>query len=399
VRIDAAIIGAGPSGLLAASTISNHGYNVQVFEEHNVIGEPSHCAGLVSVEGLNKLGLKPLKSFTQNRILGGKIFAPNGEHIEIRDSKPRAFVINRVEFDQHLAKIAQDQGADIITSTKVKELGKKGEYNELNTGISEVRSKLVIDAEGAGAKLVQSVIPDYIKPRNIPGINVELTGVEVECDIVEVWFNEELAKDFFIWVIPITNKQVRCGLATSNGNPLASLKKFLKKRFNREEINKPKGGTVVTGGPVKSSSYEGMLVVGDAAGHVKPTTGGGVVLGGLCSKIAGEVGVESLEREDHSNTFLSCYDDRWRKEYGNEFKSMLALHNFMKCITDARFNRLFKAFRDAGLQDVINGLVYEGDMDMQAGIIKKAITNPKILTFLVRGLGKAALSELADSIH
>jgi len=399
VRTDAAIIGAGPSGLLAASTISKHGYHVQVYEEHCVVGEPNHCAGLISVEGLEKLGIKPSESFTQNTINGGRIFAPNGEYIEIKDSKPRAHVIDRCEFDQYLAQLAHDRGVEIITSTRVEKLEEKyGSIVGLNTRNGDLESRVVIDAEGAGARLLNNTLQGYKKPRGIPGVNVELSGVEVESNFVELWFTEELAQGLFIWVIPLSEGNVRCGLATSRGNPAENLRKFVERRFNVEEISGIRGGQVVTGGPVGSTISDGLMIVGDAAGHVKPTTGGGVVLGGLCSMIAGEVAVEALEDDDCSKDMLRRYVVGWRREYGSEFRSMLALRSLMNGISDARFNRLFEAFRESGLQNVVDDLVYEGDMDMQAGVIRKAITNPKILGFLIRGLGRAALSELVATV-
>jgi geranylgeranyl reductase family protein len=399
VRIDAAIVGAGPSGLLAATTISKKSYRVQVYEEHSVVGEPNHCAGLVSVEGLVKLGIKPNESFTQNTIIGGRIYAPNGEYIEIRDTKPRAHVIDRGEFDRHLAQRAHDYGVEILTSARVEKLAEKNRYNVgLKTGDGSIESRIVIDAEGSGSRLIQQILPGYKKPRSIPGINVEVSGVEVESDLVEVWFTEELAKGFFIWVIPLSGCNVRCGLATSEGNPVDNLRKFIKKRFSVEDISDIWGGSVVTGGPVSSTISDGLMVVGDAAGHVKPTTGGGVVMGGLCSRIAGGVAIKALEEEDCSKSVLRPYEAGWRGEYGSEFRSMLALRNLMNSISDARFNRLFEAFKESGLQNVVDDLVHEGDIDMQAGVIRRAITDPKMLGFLIRGLGRATLGELFSTV-
>jgi flavin-dependent dehydrogenase len=140
------------------------------------------------------------------------------------------------------------------------------------------------------------------------------------------------------------------------------------------------------------------MVVGDAAGHVKPTTGGGVVMGGLCSRIAGEVAIKALEEEDCSKSVLRPYEAGWRGEYGSEFRSMLALRNLMNSISDARFNRLFEAFKESGLQNVVDDLVHEGDIDMQAGVIRRAITDPKMLGFLIRGLGRATLGELFSTV-
>ncbi len=67
---DAIITGAGPAGILAATKIAEEGHNVLLLEEHKKIGEPDHCAGLLSSSGLGSLNLKPPKGIIQNTVAG-----------------------------------------------------------------------------------------------------------------------------------------------------------------------------------------------------------------------------------------------------------------------------------------------------------------------------------------
>ena len=132
-------------------------------------------------------------------------------------------------------------------------------------------------------------------------------NTEVVCEIdpamVEVWFGEETAPGFFAWVIPTYEGQARVGLAARGGDPTRLLARFIKKRFNASYPS-PRAGQVLVDGPVSRTSFPGMLLVGDAAGHVKPTTGGGVVLGGLCAIEAGKVASKALESGDISDMTL-----------------------------------------------------------------------------------------------
>ena len=59
LRADVLVIGGGPSGLLAAREAASKGAEVLVLEEHKEIGVPNHCTGILSVEGLQRLGVKP----------------------------------------------------------------------------------------------------------------------------------------------------------------------------------------------------------------------------------------------------------------------------------------------------------------------------------------------------
>jgi geranylgeranyl reductase family protein len=293
LRPDVAVVGAGPAGLIAAKRVAERGFSVKVFEEHPTIGEPSHCAGLISVEGLRRLGVEPHGSFIQGTVYGGRVYAPSGEHMEVRDRKPRAHVVYRAALDRHLAERAADAGAELALSERVEAL----EFNEGRAALrlrgGSVEPAVVIDAEGAGARLLGQAGHDTGQRGLLNGFNVEVEGVDAEPGIVELWFGEGLAEGFFAWVIPTGDDAARCGLA-SKGDGLGSLKGFLKNRFGVEASFKVRAGRVCTGGPVQRTVYGNVLLVGDAAGQVKSTTGGGVVLGGLCACIAGDVASEHL---------------------------------------------------------------------------------------------------------
>jgi flavin-dependent dehydrogenase len=141
--------------------------------------------------------------------------------------------------------------------------------------------------------------------------------------------------------------------------------------------------------------YGNVLLVGDAAGQVKPTTGGGVVLGGLCACIAGSVASEHLARGEE----LSQYERLWRKKYGHEFRLMLALRGLMNGLGDERLSRALHAFKEEGLQDKAQLLLERGDVDMQGGVIREALTDPAILAALIRSLGRVALGELLSLVQ
>lgn len=383
-------MGAGPAGLLAAARVAERGFSVQVFEEHEAVGEPSHCTGLISVEGLERLGLRPDGSFLQNTVYGGRIYAPNGECIEVANRRPRAYVVDRAALDRHLAERATDSGAELVLGRRVDEIRYTGEAASLRLGAHTVDPRVIVDAEGPGARLLQAAGHDAGQKGLINGFNVELDGVDLDQGLVELWFGKRLAHGFFAWVVPTGGGSARCGLA-SRGGSLEALYSFVEKRFGVESPLRVRAGRVCTGGPVRRTVYGNLLLVGDAAGQVKPTTGGGVVLGGLCAGIAGDVASEYLGGEARD---LAQYEKLWRKIYGFELGAMLTLRRLLNRLSDGRLNRAIEAFREEGLQDKAQRLLEAGDVDMQAGVIKEALTDPAILGALVRSLGRVALGEL-----
>ena len=155
MKPEAAVVGAGPAGILAATAISRKGYAARVYEEHSVIGEPNHCAGVLSVTGLEELGVKPSDEFVQNRVYGGRVYAPDGGFIEISDRKPRAYIIDRARFDRYLAREAVDVGVDFELSARVEGLRFiEGTCMGVRVGGDVHEPWVVVDAEGAGGKLL-----------------------------------------------------------------------------------------------------------------------------------------------------------------------------------------------------------------------------------------------------
>jgi len=390
--IEAAVIGAGPTGLLAAEAISRKGYRVTVFEEHKRVGYPVHCAGMVSVEGLKRLGIEASPVFHQNTVYGGRLFSSDGHCITIRDKKPRAYIIDRGRFDAYLADKALSSGANIETGRRVERFELGRDCWKLKIGSDTVSSKVIIDAEGARGRVLSQSGITLSKEGVIRGFNVELEVDAIEPDLVEVWFDNNSARGLFKWVIPLSEDRVRCGLATTQGDGVEALRRFVNKRFGVYPRGPIHGGLVCTGGPVKRTVYPGLILVGDVAGQTKPTTGGGVVIGGLCARLAGEVVVKRLETE--APGVLERYDPEWRSLFGLDLQKMLYFRWLLNQLDDAQVNQLFQAFIENGLEERLTALVQEGDMDMQAEVIKRAFSDPTIIGAAMKALGQIAVSRL-----
>ena len=392
MKTEAAIIGAGPAGLIAAEVISSKGYATTVFEEHRKVGVPDHCAGIISVEGFDRLGIPLDDRFYLNTILGGRLYSADGTCLEIRDKKPRAHIINRGGFDRYLADSAVNSGVDLRTSTRVKDIiFTKKRVVGIKTGDYTVRSVVLINAEGPGGRLMARAGYSTEQEGILNGFNVDLSGVDVESDMVEVWFNDEASKGFFTWVAPLGGDRARVGLASQTGDGHVALKKFIAKRFNVTDVPQISAGQVCTGGPMRKTAYHGMLLVGDVAGQVKPTTAGGVVIGGLCALLAGESA--SLFIEGGKQTSLDWYEKEWRRLYRHELSTMLTLRRLLNGIGNERLSRMFSAFNEEGMGPRIASLIEDGDMDMQADIIRRAFMDPVLIGVMAKVIGRVLLGE------
>lgn len=385
MKYDAIIIGAGPAGLLAATMIAEAGYKVLVSEEHKKVGEPDHCAGLLSASGLSALNLKLSSDVIQNTVSGARINAPSGHSLFVERGRREAFVIDRRRFDAWLAERASDKGANILTSSKVKRIirSKLGIKSIITSG-QDFEAKVVIIAEGARSVLARDAgFPIMSKHSKLPAYQYELKDVEIEEDLVEMFYGRQLAPGFFSWIIPIGEGKVRVGLASKSRTKARLDSALLHHPIISDRLKNAKtvrglGGVVLVGKPLSTLSVDGIVIVGDTAGMVKATTGGGVIIGGLTAKLAGESVIDALQKEDVSRKQLSRYDKQFKAMYYQELQTMYLAQKAITSLTNKGLDSVVQDAQKMGLLDIVRK---DGDMDLQAKVIRKLVSNPR--TFLL----------------
>lgn len=384
---DVAIVGAGPVGLLAAREVARSGIKVSVFEEHSEVGVPSHCAGLISVAGVEKLDLKLDQRVIINRVRGALFHSPGGLTFSVKTDGAKAFVVNREAFDKFLADEAQDAGADIYLNSKVRGLICVG-TNVVGVRMRErtVRSKITIDCEGGDPKLTKEA--GLVRPREIlPAAQFEVESEgEFDPDCVEVFLGSRVAPGFFAYVVPLDSSLARIGLASKSGSPRELLKDLLKKRLRKYAIKRVEGGFIITSGPISRTYANGFIAIGDASGQTKPTTGGGIITGGICARIAGRVSSSAVTRDDCSAKFLKKYQLLWKKKLGREFRVMRLARLILNNLPDKAIDRIFKVIIENDLQRLIEK---RGDVDFQSGVLMALAKSPvllKVMPSILKGI-------------
>jgi digeranylgeranylglycerophospholipid reductase len=384
---DVLVIGAGPAGLLAAQEIAQKGYSVGIFEEHQTVGEPDHCAGLLSITGLNSLGLSPPENVVQNHVIGAKIYAPSGHSICIKRGTREAVVVDRRKFDSWLANVAIEHGASVVTNTKVTRIipTQNRDYLIQAKGLDspiKTTAKIIIDAEGSRCIISKSMgLPEVPKNNKFPAYQYEVVNADIENDYVEMYYGRGVAPGFFAWIIPLGEGRARVGLAAKN-----QAKKRLEiamryhpqigQKLKNVKIIRGLGGIVLVGLPIKHTFTNRFLVVGDAAGMVKSTTGGGVIMGGLAAQIAGKIVTRALKRNDFSSNFLSGYERTWRAHLMTDLRTMYFAQKLLTSLSDKGLDFLIKNVEELGLLDIVRR---EGDMDKQQRVIKKLLLDPRMI--------------------
>ena len=389
---DAVVIGAGPAGLLTASTVAAQGHDVVVLEEHAKVGEPDHCAGLLSLSGLRLLGLEPPQQVIQNTVRAARIYAPSGRSLLLERGRHEAVVVDRRMFDAWLAERATQAHASVITKAKVRALRTRGGtvvgVETLEDGVAVQRKAIVtVNGEGAQGRLSASVgLPVVSKNSKYPAFQYEVQGADVDEDIVDMYYGRQTAPGFFAWIIPLGDGRARVGLA-SNAKSKPRLEAVMRhhpiisKKLTKASVLRGIGGTVLVGLPAKKTFMPGLVVVGDAAGMVKATTGGGVVFGGISGKIAGKTVSLAVSETDASARSLGRYETSWRSLLLGQLRTMYFVQRAMSSLSDRGLDSLVKNADELSLTDIVKR---DGDMDMQGTTIGNLLANPRTMIAALR---------------
>jgi len=353
---------------------------VRVFEEHSGVGIPTHCAGLLSVNGLESLGISRAVAesrFVLNKIRGARFHSPKGQSVVIDAEDTKAYAVDRVTFDKFLCEQAEKQGVEVVLRRKVESVFIGKDIVKLSIqGGDQVEASMVIDGEGVAPRLLQQLgLGRDEKRSTFLAAQYEIECAVTDLELVEIFVGMSIVPGYFAWSIPISMTRTRLGLAVQEGNPIEFLEKLRLSRFRESVVRAKTFGRVLTGGPMKRLSADRAMVVGDAAGHVKATTGGGVILGGLCAKIAGLKAAQAVDSRDFSASNLKGYDRECEHKFGTEFSKMMLAREVMSRLEDNIIEKLFQIVQES---DLVQKARMIGDMDLQSGIIDLALKNPAV---------------------
>ncbi len=361
---DVAIVGAGPIGTYIAGKLSKKGFDVAVFEEHSEIGNPSHCGGLLSSNVEKIVGKIGFMHYAKR----ARIHAPDGTFLDIGNEEPRAYVVDRVNFDRELARIAVSNGADVHIKERVKYVS----GSILTTTLNTYRVKVIVGADGINS-LVRKTIGAEL-PQIIGASQVMARFRSDDAERVEIFLGEDVAPGFFGWVIPYDENIAKVGVA-SYTKSYFYLQNLLKK-LKLKPLALQFGGIPI--GFANRTYWKNMLIVGDAAGQVKATSGGGIYTGlrsAICAVKAIGNYLEGREGD------LKAYESCWKSIIGKELKRALYLHKIYRKMRDEDFNRIIKNLNDPEIIEVINKY---GDIDYPSRVVWRVIRKKP---FILKNLG------------
>ena len=348
---DVAVIGGGPAGLMAARNLSAAGHDVVVLEEHDEVGVPVHCTGLLGSDAFQELDLPQTATLTTAH--EARFVAADGTSVLVDAERVRASIVDRARFDQALAMQAAAAGAEIRTGVRVRSVAAGAAVVDISgdEGTAPVKARACVLACGASYRFNREL------GLGVPRAFVQSAQLEVPFegpDAIEVHLGREVAPKGFAWIVPFRRGERRfnrVGLLCESGatTRFEAFGDAVRSRFSSDGPWPEARAKILPLAPVERTYGTRIVAVGDAAGLVKPTTGGGIYYGLISGSLAAESLDQALREDDLSETRLRVYEERWRARLGSEIRTGLAFRAVVSRLNDAAINALVELARVDGI--------------------------------------------------
>ncbi len=347
---DVVIVGGGPAGSKTAAALAKD-HEVIVLEEHDRIGEPVQCAGLITENSIEMSGVRP---DILNKFTGANVIFPNGKVVTVQSSNVKAVMIDRTDFDRKLADSAIDAGAQYKLSTKYLGHSVKDGKVSISTSTGDIEFKLIIGADGHSSKVAMSV-PDNGPKEYIRGIEYDIKHRMDVQDVINIRIGSDYAPGLFSWEAPFGD-YTRVGLCStwSAGLPIDFLKNVLKKSGLEDcEVVRKYCGKVPIGRRRRMYS-DNMMLIGDAASHVKPVSAGGIYPALMSVPFLCQTAEEAFASGDFSEKTLSKYEKRWYPAVGKELDRSYKLRRAYVLFNDDDMNKIYPYMAKRSVNEALN---------------------------------------------
>ncbi len=369
-RYDVVVVGAGPAGSSTARYAAMGGCSVLMIEKRQEIGSPVRCGEGIARHFLEDVKVPFDSKWVAQEVKGAKIISPAGNVLKIDErhaGNEVGIVLERDAFDKALAKLAAKAGSEIwVKTTAVGLLRDNGRVTGVRVKRLEeefnIQANCVVAADGFESQVGRwAGVKTLMKAGDITGtLQYRLTNIDPDPDFPHYceFFLGSVAPAGYIWVFPKDESTANVGLGISLDRlkDKMDLKRYLDAFVEKDpRMKKAQFLDMVTGGvstcpPLKETVRDGVALVGDAARHIDPITGGGIGNGCLAGMILGKVLADIKERGGaYSKEDLQAYERGWREELEETLYRNWMAKNKLVTLSDEDFDKIIATLATAGI--------------------------------------------------
>ncbi|MEO0733128.1 MAG: NAD(P)/FAD-dependent oxidoreductase [Bacteroidota bacterium] len=346
---DLVVVGSGPAGATVARHAAQGGLSVLLVDKRQELGAPIQCSGAVSRHALEEVDVPIVDEYVLEPIYGFAIYDQTGRQntIDYRQLKPAeygvgasrkplGYVVDRRRFDRYLMTLAERAGVTTWLKTEglgyaVREDGRCSvRLRRFNREI-EVTCRVLVGADGLMSQVGKwAGLQTHIKITELASCLQFIVDRVDTGGLLEIITGHEWAPGGYAWVFPKGHGYAEIGLGVIPTMTERSAQwhldhfianSFFRERFADFRVLEVQGGGVPLAAPLRTQYADNLILVGDAARHVNPITGGGIHTALSGGKIAADFLRDHLQGPagmDCSAARMAGYQEAWLAALGGK---------------------------------------------------------------------------------
>lgn len=381
---DVVVIGGGPAGLYGSMELARRGFKVVLLEDHRDVGERVLCTGIIGTPAFDQFSLP------RHTIVGAvqdtKAISKYGTEVHYHSTKPLAYLVDKRSFNLALAESATAAGVELRSTSRAEDIvvDDDGAHVTVRPGEGEryiLTARMVLIACGVSYSLTKRL--GLGRPTDfLHGAQTEVPRTWTSW--TEIFLDKDLSRDAFSWVVPMTNGWTRVGVMTK-GDASASLQRLLDRLLPewREIPDIRLASKPIAQSLINRSYQDRVLVVGEAAGQVKGTTGGGIYFALLGAHYAVEATAHAFALGSFNASVLAQYERSWQAAIGDELWVGRFFRRLYTRLRDEHVDALLALAAKNGLMDLIRE---KADFDWHRDLIVAMLKRSSVQRIVLSGL-------------
>ena len=358
-----------------------------MLEKEKEVAETVRTSGVTWIADANEFGIPETY---YNPITNYSICSPT-KSVTIRDSQPKAAVLDVRKTYKYLADEAEKTGTKLFVNTNVTEIVTDDDNKPIGVIAKVVESqikfnaKMIIDCSGFQSVVGKSLGLIEQWKRFGAGAEYEVKAENVQKDTWWLMVGQEYSPAGYAWIFPLGNNIVRIGVGVgkpeSDVDPTQRLKEILEKQLGPiKKLGKITPiefhyGLIPNDGLSRKTVFNNLILVGDSAGQANPLVLEGIRYAIKFGRVAGKVASDAIKNKKTDADALYPYEENWRNAIESKINSARKVQDRWIGLSDKEWDKELDIIKELKTEEFLDFI--KADFGL-SNMLKLAVSHPKL---------------------